>query len=152
VFDFWCLLCLFLIDTCFFVPRLDRRSPSFDLPLIIGNFYYSIPNLENLQNSFSWTFILFLYFLSFSSFSNIRLLFLAFPYLLSLSVSSKHLSFAFGVGCDPSQGFFFEKNILLGSKWDCKGYIFRKWRDNKDYPFSFQARSIRTDKFWPRLV
>jgi hypothetical protein len=37
-------------------------------------------------------------------------------------VSSKYLSFAPSVGCDPSQGFFLKENILPGSKWDCKGY------------------------------
>ena len=38
-----------------------------------------------------------------------------------LSISSKYLSFAPGVGCDPSQGFF-ERNILSGSNGDHKGY------------------------------
>jgi len=32
------------------------------------------------------------------------------------------LALAPSVGCDPSQGYFFKKN-LLGSKEDCKGYI-----------------------------
>ena len=39
-------------------------------------------------------------------------------------MSSKYLSFAPSVGCDPSQGFFYEKNILSSSKWDYKGYNF----------------------------
>jgi hypothetical protein len=62
---------------------------------------------------------------SFCPFSNGGLLFLAFPFLLMLSVSLKYLLFAPSVECDPSQGFFFEKNIPSGSKWDCKGYISR---------------------------
>jgi hypothetical protein len=35
-----------------------------------------------------------------------------FFYPLVLSVSSKYLSFAPSVGCDPSQGFFFERKIF----------------------------------------
>jgi hypothetical protein len=42
-------------------------------------------------------------------------------YPLIISMSSKYLSFAPSVGCDPSQGFY-GKNILSSSKWDYKGY------------------------------
>jgi hypothetical protein len=40
--DFWCLLCLFLIETSFALPKLDRHSPIFilDLPLSVGNFHF----------------------------------------------------------------------------------------------------------------
>jgi primosomal replication protein N len=40
-----------------------------------------------------------------------------------------------------------KENILPGSKWDCKGYISRKRGDIKDGFFSFQAKSVRTNKF-----
>jgi hypothetical protein len=47
--DFWRLLCLFLIETSFALPKLDRRSPSliFDLHLSAGHFhslfFHSLP-------------------------------------------------------------------------------------------------------------
>jgi hypothetical protein len=64
-------------------------------------------------------------------------------------VSSKYLLFAPSVGCDPSKVFFKKKrNILAGSNGDYKGYISLESEGmNKDGVFSFQARSVRTDKF-----
>jgi hypothetical protein len=40
--DFWRLLCLFLIENSFALPRLDRHSLSFilDLLLSVGNFHF----------------------------------------------------------------------------------------------------------------
>jgi hypothetical protein len=40
--DFWRLLCLFLIETSFALPKVDRRSPIFILylPLSVGNFHF----------------------------------------------------------------------------------------------------------------
>jgi hypothetical protein len=52
--DFWHMLCLFLIETSFALPRLDKRSPSliFDLPLIVGNFHSFSFFLYSLPQSF----------------------------------------------------------------------------------------------------
>ena len=73
-------------------------------------------------------------------------------FIIIFIYSSKNLSFAPSVGCDPSYGFF-EKRIFYQAQMGLRGiYIFRKWRDNKNGLFSFQVRSIRTDKFWSRLV
>ena len=75
-----------------------------------------------------------------------------FFYTLILSVSSKYLLFTPSVGCDLSQGFLWKK-YSISSKWDCKGYIYLESEGmNKDGLFSFQVRSVRTDKFWSRPV
>ena len=149
--DFWHMLCLFLIETSFALPRLDRRSPSliFDLPLIVGNFYsfFYIAFLKVFSHAPS------LWFLSFSPLLIVGLFFLAF--LLSIDSISV---FKISLICPQCwvwsySGFLLKRNVISSSNGDCKGYISLKSEGmNKDDIFSFQARSIRTDKFWSRLV
>jgi hypothetical protein len=107
------LLCLSSIETSFAHLRIDRLSPS--IPLFFFFCFYIAFLKVFLDGPQSMAFLLLALSQSLDFCSK------SFFYPLVQSVSSKHLSFAPSVGCDPSQGFFFKENILPGSKWDCKG-------------------------------
>jgi len=64
--DFWRLLCLFLIETSFALPKLDRHSPIFilDLPLSVGNFHFFFHSLPQFFLTFPSVYGLFLLALS----------------------------------------------------------------------------------------
>jgi hypothetical protein len=53
------------------------------------------------------------------------------------------------MGCDLSQGFYKEK--LTQTQMDHKGYILRKWGDNKNDIFSFETHIVSIDKLCPFL-
>jgi hypothetical protein len=111
-FNFWHLLCLSSIETSFAHLRIDRHSPS--IPLFFFCFYIAFLKVF-LDGPQSMAFLLLALSQSLDFCSK------PFFYPLVQSVSSKYLSFAPSVGCDPSQGFFLKENTLPGSKWDCKG-------------------------------
>ena len=112
-FYFWHLLCLSSIETSFAHLRIDRHSPS--IPLFFFFCFYIAFLKVFLDGPQSMAFLLLALSQSFDFCSK------PFFYPLVQSVSSKYLSFASSVGCDPSQGFF-KRNILSGSNRDPKGY------------------------------
>jgi hypothetical protein len=111
-FNFWQLLCLSSIETSFAHLRIDRHSPS--IPFFFFCFYIAFLKVF-LDGPQSMAFLL----LALSQ--SLDFCPKPFFYPLVQSVSSKYLSFAPSVGCNPSQGFFLKENILPGLKWDCKG-------------------------------
>jgi len=77
---------------------------------------------------------------------------LAFSRLYHLSRSLKfHLPP--GVGCDPSRDFFHERKIIQAQKGISRDVLIsERERNNKDGLSSFQAQTVKINKFWPHPI
>jgi len=137
------LLCLSSIETSFAHLRIDRHSPS--IPLFFC-FYIAFLKVF-LDGPQSMAFLL----LALSQ----SLDFCSKPSPLSINPISV---FKISLICPQcrvwsSSGFLFERKYFTRLKMGLQGIIFQEmWKNNKDGLFSFQARSVKTDKFWPHPV